>query len=176
LHVIKRNCIFATINIKNNKTMKTNRLFYALIALLLMLPVFSMTSCSEEDAPTYTHSVADLNGTWLWETTESEDFSEFYVYISQGSASDEIIISNFGGQSKEETITAKVSGTTFTFAGVLNGGEMEIKNGIGTIMGGYQSISISFEYNVGEGDQVCKANLSSQKELSKKALVGVSAK
>ncbi len=174
--------------------MKTNRLFYALIALLLMLPVFSMTSCSEEDAPTntdeeksrnalyqqdaptYTHSVADLNGTWLWETTESEDFSEFYVYISQGSASDEIIISNFGGQSKEETITAKVSGTTFTFAGVLNGGEMEIKNGIGTIMGGYQSISISFEYNVGEGDQVCKANLSSQKELSKKALVGVSAK
>lgn len=138
--------------------MKTNRLFYVLIALLLLVPLSVMTSCSEEDAPEFSHSINDLVGSWKWDTTESEDFTQFNVTISVVS-DNKISIDNFANTSEAIEATLSEDRKSFTFAGELVDGNMIITNGKGTIGDSFETMTISFEYDLGDGPLSCSASV-----------------
>jgi len=138
--------------------MKTNRLFNVLIALLLLVPLSVMTSCSEEDAPEFSHSINDLVGSWKWDTTESEDFTQFNVTISVVS-DNKISIDNFANTSEAIEATLSEDRKSFTFAGELVDGNMIITNGKGTIGDSFETMTISFEYDLGDGPLSCSASV-----------------
>ncbi len=138
--------------------MKTNRLFNVLIALLLFVPLSVMTSCSEEDAPEFSHSINDLVGSWKWDTTESEDFTQFNVTISVVS-DNKISIDNFANTSEAIEATLSEDRKSFTFAGELVDGNMIITNGEGTIGDSFETMTISFEYDLGDGPLSCSASV-----------------
>lgn len=138
--------------------MKTNRIFNVLIALLLLVPLSVMTSCSEEDAPEFSHSINDLVGSWKWDTTESEDFTQFNVTISVVS-DNKISIDNFANTSEAIEATLSEDRKSFTFAGELVDGNMIITNGKGTIGDSFETMTISFEYDLGDGPLSCSASV-----------------
>lgn len=138
--------------------MKTNRLLNVLIALLLFVPLSVMTSCSEEDAPEFSHSINDLVGSWKWDTTESEDFTQFNVTISVVS-DNKISIDNFANTSEAIEATLSEDRKSFTFAGELVDGNMIITNGKGTIGDSFETMTISFEYDLGDGPLSCSASV-----------------
>ena len=138
--------------------MKTNKLFNVLIALLLLVPLSVMTSCSEEDAPEFSHSINDLVGSWKWDTTESEDFTQFNVTISVVS-DNKISIDNFANTSEAIEATLSEDRKSFTFAGELVDGNMIITNGKGTIGDSFETMTISFEYDLGDGPLSCSASV-----------------
>jgi len=138
--------------------MKTNRIFNVLIALMLLVPLSVMTSCSEEDAPEFSHSINDLVGSWKWDTTESEDFTQFNVTISVVS-DNKISIDNFANTSEAIEATLSEDRKSFTFAGELVDGNMIITNGKGTIGDSFETMTISFEYDLGDGPLSCSASV-----------------
>jgi hypothetical protein len=129
-----------------------------LIALLLLVPLSVMTSCSEEDAPEFSHSINDLVGSWKWDTTESEDFTQFNVTISVVS-DNKISIDNFANTSEAIEATLSEDRKSFTFAGELVDGNMIITNGKGTIGDSFETMTISFEYDLGDGPLSCSASV-----------------
>ena len=138
--------------------MKTNRFLNVLIALLLLVPLSVMTSCTEEDAPEFSHSINDLVGSWKWDTTESEDFTQFNVTISVIS-DNKISIENFANTSEAIEATVSEDGKSFTFAGELADGNMIITDGKGTIGDSFETMTISFKYDFGEGPLSCTASV-----------------
>ena len=158
--------------------MKTNRLINALFVLLLMLPLLTVTSCSEEDAPTYAHSSDDLisgdaGPNWTWTTVQGEDlFGEFFVVTIDKISDSQFVINNFGGAG--DAITVNMAGTSLTFSGDLVNGA-KIEGGVGSITNGWATMELSFTYN-GEENQDCKVTLQHEKALSKKAQIVKSAK
>ena len=97
--------------------MKKNRIINTLIVLLMAITATMTTSCTEEDAPEFAHSLGDLEGTWTWETTDGDEFTDFEVTISTISDT-KIEIGNFGNQ--DESMPVTVSGTTLSFAKELS--------------------------------------------------------
>ena len=158
--------------------MKTNRLINTLFVLLLMLPVLTVTSCSEEDAPTYAHSSDDLvsgdaGPNWTWTTVQGDDiFGEYFVVTIDKLSDSQFVINNFGGAG--DAITVTMSGTSLTFSGELANGA-KIEAGTGSITNGWATMELSFTYN-GEDTQDCKATLQHEKALSKKVRIAESAK
>lgn len=140
--------------------MKTSKLFRVLIALLLLAPLSLMTSCTEEDAPEFSHSINDLVGNWKWDTTESEDFPECFNVMISVISDNKISIDNFANT--DEAIEATVLSEdrkSFTFSGELAGGNMIITNGKGTIGDSFETMTISFEYDLGDGPLSCSASV-----------------
>ncbi|MBQ4408757.1 MAG: hypothetical protein II852_17300 [Bacteroidales bacterium] len=134
--------------------MKTNRLLNVLIALLLLVPLSVMTSCSEEDAPELTHSLDELSGTWTWETTDGrEELGDAFLVTMKKHSSNQIAIVGFHGQEDEE-VYVTVSGTSLSFEGEIVDGNIIITGGTGTIINGWESMTISYhwESNGVEGD------------------------
>ncbi len=114
----------------------------------------------------YAHNISDLEGTWVWETIESEDFCyECEVYIKKVSDT-EFNILNFVGL--EDTIRVSVSGTSLSFSGTVADGNLVITNGTGTIANGFKTINISFEYNAGDGQMSASATLYKGSMIAKK--------
>lgn len=138
--------------------MKTNRFLNVLIALLLLVPLSVMTSCTEEDAPEFTHSINDLVGSWKWDTTESEDFTQFNVTISVIS-DNKISIDNFANTSEAIEATVSEDRKSFTFAGELADGNMIITDGKGTIGDSFETMTIRFDYDLGDGPLSCVASV-----------------
>lgn len=115
--------------------------FKLLLALAVMLPVSALTSCSE-DAPAYAYSIEeDLVGKWTWSTDAGDLTETFDVTVSKVSDS-EISIGNF--HNLGSSITAKLSGNSFTFSGDLNS-DFEVRAGSGSISNGYQTITLSYD-------------------------------
>ena len=138
--------------------MKTNRFINVLIALLLLVPLSVMTSCTEEDAPEFSHSINDLVGSWKWDTTESEDFTQFNVTISVIS-DNKISIDNFANTSEAIEATVSDDRKSFTFAAELVDGNMIITNGKGTIGDSFETMTIRFDYDLGDGPLSCVASV-----------------
>ena len=147
--------------------MKTSKLFNVLIALLLLAPLSLMTSCTEEDAPEFSHSINDLVGNWKWDTTESEDFSEFNVMISVIS-DNKISIDNFANTDEAIEATVSEDRKSFTFSGELAGGNMIITNGKGTIGDSFETMTIKFDYDLGDGPLSCVASVQKGQYAKKK--------
>ncbi len=145
--------------------MKTNRLLSVLIALLLLVPLSMTTSCSEEDAPELTHSLDELSGSWVWDF--NDDTPSFDVTVSKTSSS-EIVISNFHNMGGE-SITVKVSGTSLSFSGELAGGELKITEGTGSIINGWEGMTLSYLGTDGDGEQRYDITLTKGNTVSKKA-------
>lgn len=103
----------------------------------------------KSDAPQMTHSLADLNASWVWETTEGDAASDFAISIEQVSDS-EIRLVNFLNLDGE-AITAQVDGNDITFEGELAGGNLIIRNGSGSITNGW--ITIQLRYDTYDGDE-----------------------
>ncbi|MCR5453642.1 MAG: hypothetical protein K6F33_01470 [Bacteroidales bacterium] len=153
--------------------MKTNRLINKiLVALLLMLPVFATTSCSEEDAPTYSHSLnelvsGDAGANWEWTTDQGDDVMSPYFGVTITDISDtQFTIDNFcnaGGP-----MIVYVSGTQLTFSGELVDGSL-IKAGTGSITNGWQTMQLTFTYENEETSQDCSVTLEHKEVISKKA-------
>ncbi len=146
--------------------MKKNRIINTLIVLLMAITATMTTSCTEEDAPEFAHSLGDLEGTWTWETTDGDEFTDFEVTISTISDT-KIEIGNFGNQ--DESMPVTVSGTTLSFAKELS--TMNITGGTGSITNGYATMEISFQYDTGDGPQTCRATLQNTRMVSKKQRV-----
>ena len=139
--------------------MKTNRLFNVLIALLLLVPLSVMTSCSEEDAPEFSHSINDLVGSWKWETTASQDFPDVCNVMISVISDNKISIDNFANTDEAIEATVSEDRKSFTFSGELAGGNMIITNGKGTIGDSFETMTISFEYDLGDGPLSCSASV-----------------
>ena len=153
--------------------MKTNRLFNALIVLLMMLPVFAMTSCSEEDAPEFSHNANELVGgnagaTWTWNTVSGDLPEAFEVTIDKISDT-EFVINNFANVDGDR-VTVKMAGTSLTFSGEVASGPT-VKAGIGTIKNGWATMDISFTIDNGEEEINCSATLEHEKMISKKKVI-----
>lgn len=150
--------------------MKANRLIIKLLVLLLALPIMAVTSCSEEDAPTFSHSAEDLisgnsGANWTWTTIQGEDIFGDYFGITIDKISDsKFIINNFGGAGDQ--ITVNLSGTSLTFDGELANGA-KIENGTGSITNGWETMQLAFTYN-GEETQDCSVTLQHEQAISKK--------
>ena len=163
-----------TIINKQNNTMKTNRpLINALFALILMLPLFAMTSCSKEDAPEFSHSTNELvvgnsGATWTWNTVSGDLPDAFEVTIDKLSDT-EFAINNFASVDGDR-ITVKISGTSLTFSGEVASGPT-IKEGTGTIKNGWATMDISFIIDNGEEQISCSATLEHEKMISKKKVL-----
>ena len=146
--------------------MKTNRLILALFALMLALPLLVMTSCSEEDAPEFSHSLNDLNGSWVWETT-SGDFADAFDVTIAVESDTKFVINNFLNLGN---IPVTVSGTSLSFSGEFADGS-KVQAGTGTISNGWETMTISFDYFDGEDTQKGSASLNKGKLPTKKSLV-----
>ncbi|MCQ2975641.1 MAG: hypothetical protein MJ211_12640 [Bacteroidales bacterium] len=140
-----------------------NKVF--LLALLLTIS-FCWIAC-EEDSPDTVHSTSELIGKWTWVTEEGSDKDATYdVIISLDSSDNNTIkISNF--QNQGETISAKISGSSFTFEGVLNG-YLEVTNGQGTIINNWQNIKLSYMVSDGNNPEKIVATLSRGNDIAKK--------
>lgn len=152
--------------------MKTSKLFRVLIALLLLAPLSVMTSCSEEDAPEFSHSVNDLVGgsagsTWTWNTTAG-DLAEAFEITIQNVSDTQFIIDNFAGVGGDK-MTVTISGSSLTFSGDVTGGS--VKDGTGTITNGWATMDISFTIDNGDELISCSATLEHEKMISKKAIL-----
>ncbi|MBQ5512107.1 MAG: hypothetical protein IIT83_00345 [Bacteroidales bacterium] len=145
--------------------MKTSKLFRVLIALLLLAPLSLMTSCTEEDAPELSHSLDELSGSWVWDFNDGT--SPFDVTVTKNSSS-EITIENFHNMGGE-TITMKVSGTALSFSGELAGGELKITEGTGSIINGWEGMTLSYLGTDGDGEQRYDITLTKGNVVSKKA-------
>lgn len=148
--------------------MKTNRLFNVLAALLLMFPLCMVTSCSEEDAPELTHSVDELSGDWTWDF--NDDSAPVKVTVTKIS-SNEIAIDNFHNMDGDR-ITMNVSGTSLSFSGSIAGDALTISEGIGTIINGWQGMTLSYLTTDSEGEQErFDITLTKGYNVAKKAIV-----
>jgi len=152
--------------------MKTNRLLNVLIALLLLVPLSLMTSCTEEDAPEFSHSVNDLVGgsagsTWTWNTV-SGDLPDAFEITIQNVSDTQFIIDNFAGVGGDK-MTVTISGSSLTFSGDVTGGS--VKDGIGTIKNGWATMDISFTIDYGDEPISCSATLEHEKMISKKTVL-----
>lgn len=147
--------------------MKTRMSINTLFALLLMLPLLALTSCSKEDAPELQHTLNDLSGTWTWETTDG-DFPDAFEVTITAESDTKFVVNNFLNVS--DPITVTVSGTSLTFSGELSDGST-IKSGTGTITNGWETMNISFIYNDGESDQTGGARLDKGRMISKKKTI-----
>ena len=145
--------------------MKTNKLINVLVALLLILPLLTVMSCSEEDAPELTHSLDELNDSWAWDFNDGTTPVE--VTISKVSDS-ELLIENFHNMGGE-TISVKVSGTSLSFAGELAGGELIISNGTGSIINGWQGMTLSYTGTDADGEMQYDVTLTKGYTIAKKA-------
>lgn len=152
--------------------MKTNKLFNALVVLLLALPLFALTSCSEEDAPEFSHSAKELvdgnaGSTWTWNTVSGDLPDAFEVTIEMNSDT-EFTIVNFANVDGDR-VKVKMSGTALSFDGdEVTGGI--VKGGAGTIKNGWATMDISYSIE-GEDSESFSATLEHEKMISKKAKV-----
>ena len=147
--------------------MKTNKLILALIVMLLALPLLMVTSCSEEDAPELTHSLDELSGTWIWDF--NDDTAPVDVTITKVSSS-EFVIDNFHNMGGE-SITVKVSGTSLSFAGELAGGELKISEGTGSIINGWEGMTLSYIGTDSDGELHYNITLTKGNIVSKKVRI-----
>ena len=120
--------------------MKTNRLINALIAVLLMLPLLVTTSCTEEDAPELTHSLDELDGDWTWDFNDDQPPVKVTVYKT---SSNEIVIENFHNMDGDR-ITLTVNGTSLSFSGTLADGALTISEGTGSIINGWEGMTLRY--------------------------------
>ena len=89
------------------------------------------------------HTFGDLEGSWMWETTEGDDNlgEKFDISISK-KLDTKFVINNFGNFC--ESIVVSVSGTSLSFAGRLCDGDVVIYNGTGSIINDGEEMTISY--------------------------------
>lgn len=135
-------------------------------AALLLVGVCTLQSC-EEDAPAYSHSIAELATSWVWNTQEGDAADDFQVEIEQVS-DNEFYIVNFHNLDGEKMLV-NVSGSKLSFAGEMVDGNVVVENGTGNISNGWITMRLEYDIVTDETEHFV-VELNQGKAQSKKAV------